>query len=90
MQALIPSIGEVVYIGKFYMDTHHSGTPEVKLHFLIFKQTAPSGEPGYAGVTLELGLFTWSKDPEGAKQSLVTISEETIVGLHSSKNGRNQ
>ena len=62
MKTIKPEIGKIKWMGKYYMDTGYSETPEVKLHYLIFSDKGPNGQVGFTGLTLELGLFLWSSN----------------------------
>lgn len=90
MQSNVPSIGDIVSIGKFYLDSRHKVTPEIKNHFIIFKSDDPNGRPGFSGVSLELALFVWSQSQDEARKQLFEITNSAVIEFHKTSEGRNQ
>ncbi|EMK02916.1 hypothetical protein LEP1GSC166_1853 [Leptospira kirschneri] len=60
-------IGKVTVFGKTWRKINsHS----LKIHYIIYEQKGPQGEPGFHAVGLELSVFGWGSTEEQAKELL--------------------
>jgi hypothetical protein len=63
-------IGNVKEFGKAHGFKKHSN---FRLHYIVFEQKSPSGDPGFSAAGLELGFFSWSETIDGARTQLSEI-----------------
>ncbi|EMJ59846.1 MULTISPECIES: hypothetical protein [Leptospira] len=58
---------DVVIYGKIWKNIEKKN---LKIHYLIFNQTGPSGQKGFGSLALELELFAWGIDEAKSKENL--------------------
>ena len=75
----VPEIEEIVAYGKI--------VTVLPLHYLLYEEESPLGEPGFTGLCMDLGVFSWARSADEAHEQLNQSIFDYMVKQAKSKSG---